>query len=138
MVHSPDPDVRLISQIDIVMCFIYSISGNVSISAISRAISLRHRFNVRISTGIFPSCFYLIICHYWKQPTQLWSCSKLSIKRPEQLSKSLFCFSWWSFDRFNTSQIRKTPKRFKVEALINNNRQILWIIRDAYKTLWKI
>ena len=44
-------------------------------------------------------------------------------KEARQLSKSLSCSSWWSFDRFNTNQIRKTPKRFKVEASIDNNNQ---------------
>ena len=28
--------------------------------------------------------------------------SKLLLNKPEQLSQSLFCSSWWSFDRFQT------------------------------------
>ena len=39
--------------------------------------------------------FQLILldhCHKWKQPTQLWTWSKLLIKKPEQLSKSLFIY----------------------------------------------
>ena len=54
-----DPDIRLISQIDIVMCFIYNYISNVM--AISRAMSLRYRHNIRMSTGVLCKKLFLEI-----------------------------------------------------------------------------
>ena len=54
-----DPDIRLMSQIDIVMCFIYNYISNVM--AISRAMSLRYRYNIRMSTGVLCKKVFLEI-----------------------------------------------------------------------------
>ena len=45
------------------------------------------------------SWFYLISVTSRNSP-RTWS--KLLRKKPTQLSKSLFCYSWWSSDRFQT------------------------------------
>ena len=37
-----------------------------------------------------------------RKSAQLWTWSKLLVKKSEQLSKSLSCSSWWSSDKFQT------------------------------------
>ena len=57
LVQFEDSDVRLILQIDTVMCFIY----NIYVMAILKATSLRHCYNIIMSTGYVWSS-YLILC----------------------------------------------------------------------------
>ena len=65
---------------------------------------------------IFISCFYLIILT-GSNSNELWTCSKLSKKKPEQLSKIFSCFFMLKFWRILIITLKSSHRSWSIKTL---------------------